>query len=149
MPITYKTTVETLHSTTMSPSLVTTGSLNSISITMNLVVKMGLLVTCAMAGNNYNIIRTYIKLIDVWRTSVEKANVQLIILKRRKELLIKILLIDVLSMLPEIVLQKEFSSRKPKRALYLGMKSKCQLLSTAETATLSLILGFRQNHKYI
>ena len=116
---------------------------------MNLVVKMDLLVTCAMAGNNYNIIRTSIKLIDVWRTSVEKANVQLIILKRRKELLIKILLIDVLSMLPEIVLQKEFSSRKPKRVLYLGMKSKFQLLSTAETAILSLILGSPQNHKYI
>lgn len=116
---------------------------------MNLVVKMDLLVTCVMAGNNYNIIPISIKLIDVWRTSVEKANAQLIILKRRKELLIKISLIDVLSMLPEIVLQKEFSSRKPKRVLYLGMKSKFQLLSTAETATLSLILGFRQNHKYI
>jgi hypothetical protein len=89
---------------------------------MSLGVRMGLIVICVMGGKSCNIILIRIRLLNVWKLSAGKDNVLTIILKKRGELLRRMLPVDVLSMLLEIGLLKEFLNLKLNRVLYPDYK---------------------------
>jgi len=75
-----------------------------------------------MVGNNYNIILICIKLLDAWKINVGRGNVLGIIPRRKRELLMMILQIVVLSMLLGIGLLKESTNLKPKKVSFPAMR---------------------------